>query len=337
MYRIDISSLEQFKLFLDINDSDYVDGIINNRQAIFVSNTKEKFAALQLDTVAVDETESLQIRFPRKLLRNLATNGHMLVNIDNENLVNVQFFEVSPNGDLEKTCSARFIKQNIWTEGYRDKLELLQNMDMSVKHDIKPLLPLIKIGRALNCNIDCNYGVACASLSSNCRVFTRLSSSMDFSLTASEVATLVKISTTVFEYKNYVGVNMDGLTMLCTKVHSNTNEDLDLVDKERASFRCKMDIRFLNRFISKMKIEQNAILVNFTNSEASIESGTKAYKIPIMVRDLEKSPALDECKAYIPKGALDIMGKIFDNIVHVYNKRNFLQVVGNDMTLIFRS
>ena len=104
MYRINIDDIDSLKSFLIINDTEYIDAIIDLNKATLVTNTKEIFAALTLDSIAIDEESSLMIRINRKLLLGLANTGHILIKIV-DSFVKMDFFVITDTGDSENSVS----------------------------------------------------------------------------------------------------------------------------------------------------------------------------------------------------------------------------------------
>lgn len=337
MYRINITDENTLRAFLLINDNEYIDAIIKGNKTILVSNTREIFAALQLDTIAIDTTEQLMLRVPRKLLLDLFSVGHILVDTSDTEAT-LDFFELHNDGGTERTCTVTFTKQDIWVENYTDKLELLSAMDMSAQYDLSNIKELIKVGSTFKTIIDCNSGIACIHVNNNCKVFRRIDPSINFSMAASTINTLVKMSNKVFDYKNYLGAHRDGFTILCTKTRGNTNADYALIDEEKSSFRADVDLRFLQRFLAKVKIDTKVVEVDLESNKSVIESGSKKYAVPIMIRNLEKSAACKSCIVNMEKVFLDVVNKVLSsNIVKLYNKRTFVQIQDKDTSIIFRS
>lgn len=335
MYRINVSNENQIKKFLSINDTEYIDAIINGKNAILINNSREIFAALTLDAIAIDERELLQIRIPRKLLNNLVTVGYFLVKII-DTQVQLEFFE-DFEGDTEKSCSVRYPKQDIWSMSYKEKLEIISNIDSSMTYDISSLSNLVKVGTINKSIIDCNNGIASISINSNCKIYRRVTSAMDFSISASALSVLMKVSSEVFDYQNYLGVSISGFTILCTKARGNSNEEYTLIQDERSSCIADVDLRYLQRFLSKIKVDNEVFSMNLDDGVTEIDSSSRNYTLPIMVRNLQKSTD-KPCIINITKSVLEVLDKVCKgDIVKLYNKRTFVLLDGSESSIIYRS
>ena len=337
MYRVNIGDDTNFSNLLKINDVEYVDAIIDNNKATFISNTKEVFAILSLDSVAVDEDTALSIRIPRGILISLLCKGYILIGATEE-LVSLQFFEIQETGETELSCSVKFPRQDIWTGSYLDKLEMLTKIETKDNFDLKEIQDIIKIGSSVKSVIDCNCNLASISLNSTCKIIKKLSIPADFSMSAYTLNTLLKVSNIVFNYRNYIGAVKDNLTVLCTKCRGSSNETLKLLEEEKASFIANIDLYYLQRFLSKIKINCPTVKVNLESRSSELESGSKKFSVPVVVKDLQKSPLCEECSFVIDKNLLELMNKIIhNNLLHIANKKTFVQLDMNDITIIFRS
>lgn len=336
MFRVEIKEENNLKTFLSLNDSEYIDAILDKTKTTLINSTREIFATITLDTIAIDEMESKSVRLPRKLLLNLLSIGYMLIDI-RETDISLDFYEIQKESVVEKSCGVKFARQQIWAEGYLDKLQLITDLSINVVHDLSTLSDVIKIGNSNKSIISCDNGVACVAINNNCRVYREIDNSVVFSMNASSLLTLTRISPKVFDYKNYLGVIRDNLTIICTKVRHNDNADYELIMQEKSSFTAKIDMRYLQRFLSKIKITDDNVQVDLLRQNSVIEEGTKIYDIPIMVRELQKSNVCKECRFNINVQILDTISKAFaQNILYVCNKRTFVQLSNEDTAIVFR-
>ena len=336
MYRVNVDNIDTLNKFLSINDIEYLDAIIDKDGAILVSNTVEMFAAIQLDAFPIDEESKLLLRIPKKLFSSLVTQGYFLISVFNE-IVTLKFF-VNENDMVENTCTIEFNQQDVWTEGYTNKLELLSEIEDKVVYDISGLSNILRIGASNKTVLNCNNKIASITINSTTKVFQSLTTDMRFSVPAASLFTLSKISKHVFDYKNYLGISKDGFTVLCTKARGEDNEIFTLIKEEKSSFICNVDLRYIHSFLNKIKISSNTVNLDIDAGEVLIEDNTRKYRIPVMVKDLRKSSVCSECVVTISKAILDIFSKMMqNNIVTLSNKRTFVLLEYKDIAVCFRS
>ena len=336
MFRVEIKEETNLKTFLSLNDSEYIDAILDKNKSTFINSTREIFATITLETIAIDEVESKSIRLPRKHLLNLLAIGYLLIDVRETN-VSLDFYEIQKESIVEKTCGMKFARQQIWAEGYLDKLQLITGLSIDVVYDLSNLNDLIKIGNTHKSIITCDNGVACVIIDSNCRVYRKIDDTILFSMGANTLSILTRISNKVFNYQNYLGVIKDNLTIICTKVRHSSNEDYNLIVQEKSSFKARIDMRYLQRFLSKIKVSSDTVQVGLEAQNSVIEDGSKLYDIPVMVKDLQKSDVCKECKFNVSVKILDIVDKILKhNIVNLSNKRTFVQLDSDETSIIFR-
>lgn len=336
MYRVNVDNIDTLNKFLSINDIEYLDAIIDKDGAILVSNTVEMFAAIQLDVFPIDKESKLMLRIPKKLFSSLVTQGYFLISVFNE-IVTLKFF-VNENDMVENTCTIEFNQQDVWTEGYTNKLELLSEIEDKVVYDISGLSNILRIGASNKTVLNCNNKIASITINSTTKVFQSLTTDMRFSVPAASLFTLSKISKHVFDYKNYLGISKDGFTVLCTKARGEDNEIFTLIKEEKSSFICNVDLRYIHSFLNKIKISSNTVNLDIDAGEVLIEDNTRKYRIPVMVKDLRKSSVCSECVVTISKAILDIFSKMMqNNIVTLSNKRTFVLLEYKDIAVCFRS
>lgn len=336
MFRVEIKEEVNLRTFLTLSDSEYFDAILDKGNSTFIISNSEVFATITLETVAIDEKGSQAIRLPRKLLLNLLSVGYLLIDVKEVD-VNLELYEIQKENSVEKTCGLLFARQQIWAEGYTDRLKLISELSTKTMYDLSSLTDIIKIGSTNKSIITCDRGVVCTALGNNCRVYRKIDSSINFSINANTLAILTRISPKVFDYKNYLGVIKDSLTIICTKVRHSSNEEYALIIQEKSSFKANVDLHYLQRFLSKMHLSNDTVQVDLLQSNSVITDGSKQYTIPIMVKNLQKAESCKECKFNINAQILDIVNKTFNhNIVAMSNKRTFVQLDSNETSLIFR-
>lgn len=336
MYRIDITNPESDKLFLSINDTEYVDLIIADNVATLVSSTREILAFKRLSVVNVDEDNNFSARLPRKLLFDLITTGYLQLLVTDNELI-IQFYEVVDEFSVEHTCSVTITRQNIFSGDYLDKLKLLSQLPEYTKVSVANLNKMARIGSQKKCLIDCNYGVACLHLNNTFKVFRKLDVDLNFSVSANSLLTLLKVNTDIFQYQNYLCAENAGLFVLCNTVRGNNNDSYKVILDSKASFVADLDLTYLLRVINKFKPDTNSVTVSLDKQDATFYIGNKHFNIPVMTRNLQKGKQDLDCTINIPIDILINLSKVFaGNTVHIENKRTFIQLSKDDFMIVFR-
>lgn len=335
MIRVDIDDMNSFRLMLNANGNEYIDAILDSRVALFVNNTREMFASCKLSCVSTDEKESFSVRIPRKLLLSFASAGYFTISCS-ESEVTIAFFEQDEFG-VSLTCKVTFARQQIWTNDYKNKLELVDSTDESEPIDLSSCGDIAKIGNLLKEIVNINLGVISVSAGYAFKLYQQVDTDANFSLSANSLLSLLKISKEIFDYRNYVGVKKGCLLLLATKTRGQDNSDYALLAEEHASFKADIDVSYLMSFLSKVQLEQNVINFNLLEQGATIDTGVRKYFIPVMVKNLEKHPSLAECVVNMPKQILLILNKLVnDGVMYISNKKTFVQLDVGDYVIIFR-
>ena len=274
MIRVDIDDMNSFRLMLNANGNEYIDAILDSRVALFVNNTREMFASCKLSCVSTDEKESFSVRIPRKLLLSFASAGYFTISCS-ESEVAIAFFEQDEFG-VSLTCKVTFARQQIWTNDYKNKLELVDSTDESEPIDLSSCGDIVKIGNLLKEIVNINLGVISVSAGYAFKLYQQVDTDANFSLSANSLLSLLKISK---DYRNYVGVKKGCLLLLATKTRGQDNSDYALLAEEHASFKADIDVSYLMSFLSKVQLEQNVINFNLLEQGATIDTGVRKYFI----------------------------------------------------------
>lgn len=230
-----------------------------------------------------------------------------------------------------------FARQQIWTNDYKNKLELVDNTDEDAPIDLSSCGDIVKIGNLLKEIVNINRGVISISAGYAFKLYQQVDTDANFSLSANSLLSLLKISKEIFDYRNYVGVKKGCLLLLATKTRGQDNSDYALLAEERASFKADIDVSYLINFLSKVQLEQNVINFNLLEQGATIDTGVRRYFIPVMVKKLEKHPSIMECVVNMPKQILLILNKLVnDGVMYLSNKKTFVQLDVGDYVIIFR-
>lgn len=336
MFRIEINNERDLHSFLSLNDGEYIDVFLKDGSSTLVANNKELFAMITLETIAIDEPSDISVRFPRKLLDDLLVEGHILANVT-ETKVELRFFEKFEN-TLELACAVDFPRQETWAASYTEKLQLITALDKTNEIALPELSNLIKVGNVFKSFITCSNGIACTNISNNCKVFKRLNSLINFSASASALSVIQKVSNILYVYKNYVWAQRGALFVICTMVRDNSCDSYKIIQEEKSSFKAKVDLRYLQKFINKVKTDEDLITLDLDKQQSEMNVSSKHFIIPIMVKNLQKALQDKPSTFAISREVLDIITRLGCNKpIDVSNKRTFVQLDMDETMLVFRS
>ena len=188
MFKCYVKDLNTLKIFLRLNDTEYVDMLLNKGSSTIISNSTAVFGCYSLITETTTIFSPITFRIPTKVLKNLACEGYFYVDSDSDNIT-VSFFT---SNDV-KNATVTFIRQDIFADSYEHKLTLLSNTKNYGKpFRIGELNKLCKISKSSGGIITADNGVIGSTLSGRGRIFYVPTDdklvNQKFSVTASELS-----------------------------------------------------------------------------------------------------------------------------------------------------
>lgn len=334
MFRVFVEDLATFKLFLDLNDSEYVDAFLSKGRSTFVSDSPEIFGCIGIKTETGISDVNTIIRVPRKVLLNLVDLG----SIDfcfKDDKVRVTF-----NDSLDtKMCEVSFTRQDVYADKYKNKMELLTNLDNTRSKDFIDVSEydiLCRAGNSAGAIISANLGVICIRLSGTGRIYKRLAENHTFSITASALKVLTRCSDKVFNIENFLGSSLNGLTVLATKCRGEYNEEFNAIEESGSRFKCDIELGAMRSFIAKVRPTVDYIELDLDGKVCLIDQGRLVYSVPIRITNVISSGEQDLGKLKIPMTVIKEAIFVSKSCgFKLSKKRNFTHLENKDMIILF--
>lgn len=335
MFKCYLRDVNALKMFLRLNDTDYVDVLLNKGTSLFISNSPSLFGCYSIITETTAVFEPIELRMPVKILKNLACEGSFYVEKVDDN-VKVSFYDKQDT----KVATATFIYQTIFTDSYKHKLSLLTNVGAYGKAiEMHELYKLCKVSKTSNGIITVGKGVVGSSLSSRGKVFYvpagTLLKQQHFSITASSMLLILSLSSSVHSIENFLCASKNGLTILATKCRGDSNDEYELMELAKAKYRCEVDIERVVNFVKNTKLDVNAISLDISQKVCKFEETHLNYEIPFAVTNLEKSPNAELDPITIPMSIINEMNSGLEMKFKIEKKKNFSKISKDNMFIYF--
>lgn len=329
MFRIFIDNLSHFRRLLSLTDSEYVDAILKPGSSSIINDSGGLFGCITLRTECSASDTDLKCRIPRKVLLNLSDMGTLDVDYTlNEIALTFR--------NTKKFCTVRFKRQDIFTDSYTYKLELLTRLDKSVSLQLDDVNLFCKIGKSNGSIVSYNNGVLGMKVGYSCRVYQKNIQPCYFSILASSLQILRSIGGSLFSIENYVGTALDELVVLATKVRDDVNDEFELIEQERAKFRANINLQNLIDFFAKVKPKVDYVEVNLETKVVFIEQGSLHYEIPIEVTNLVKTEKATYNTIKIPSALIyGVFNHLPNCNCQLEQKRNFVRVESSGLIILF--
>lgn len=335
MFKCYVKDLNTLKIFLRLNDTEYVDMLLNKGSSTIISNSTAVFGCYSLVTEATTVFTPIEFRLPTKVLKNLACEGYFYVDNDLES-VTVSFF----TGNDVKRASVTFIRQNIFVDSYQHKLNLLANTkNYGKSFRIGELNKLCKISKNSGGIITANNGVIGSTLSNRGRIFyvptdDKLAK-QKFSVTATGLSILLSLTNEIHNIENYLCVSKSNLAVLVTKSNSSSNDEYQLLEMAKAKYRCKVDITSVVSFLKNIDIKVKSLELDLEKRVCIFDESHMHYEIPFSVTDIEKSPVAELDTIIIPVALLNEIYSGIDMEFLIERKRNFTKISKENTFIYF--
>ena len=320
LYRLFVDNLTTLTRFLSLTEAEYVDAILKSGSSSLINDSSAVFGCITLCTECSVSDTGLQCRIPRKVLQNLAVEGSIDVAYDPD-LVYLTF------RDSKKVCTARFRRQDIFSDNYRHQLELIAKADFGNKCNLKDYSLFCRIGRSNSSIISYSNGVLGTRLPYNCRAYQKCLLNYNFAALASSLQLLLRTEMNVFSVENFLGVALENLVVLITKARDDVNTEFALIEQEKAKFKCTVNLRNLISFFVKVHPSVDFVELDLEQQLVTLDQGRLYYEIPIEVTDLIKAERASFNKIKIPTKILSgVLGQFPTAIFQLQQKRNFVRL-----------
>ena len=334
MFKVFIRDLNQLYSFLRVNDTEYIDAFLDNGDTLFISNSPAMFGSLKLETDATPDTEPMQFRFPVKILRNMVTKGYLYVDkFDSD--VKVAIY----NSEDKKVAVVTFAMQNVFSESYVDKLQLLADSKGVTKCDASGLVKIARIGKTANSVVTLNKGIVGINLSNRGKLFLQPEDNnlklYKFAIAAANLQFLLSIAHTVYIKENYIWVASDGLSVLATKCVGDANDEYALLEQSKACLRTEIDLANVVSFVRNMKIKITSLELHLDRQRCVFDDEHIHYEVPFTISDTVKSEKVDVSVIEVPWQVVNELFAGMEMKFILEKKKNFTKLTKNNMFIYF--
>lgn len=333
MYKIIIKDLALLKLFLMINDTDYVDIVLNDEQSSMIVNTGEIFSVLNLKTFVKSDknlTENDKIRIPKIVLSKFIREGSIEIEINSETISATLL-----NDKDICYCKMNFEKQNFPITGFKNKVEIINRaIKEQITINLEEFDSLDKLIRSTKSVLNVGDGVAMLA-SYNSRIYKEVDVSYKFSVTAFGYGILKRCSQIIYDMDNYLIARNKSLFIMVNKCRGFSNEEYPLFKEQKASMICEVDLTEIKDFISKISVDCALITLNIRNRISIFNAGNVIYEIPIKISKLN-SVSEKVSDITIPKALFqEVLFNLNLNKVIIAKKKTFTQIRIDDVLVVF--
>ena len=336
MFKCYLKDINTLKSFLKAGDSEYVDVLLNKGTSLFINNSNSMFGCLSMLTEVSPSFTPVEFRMPVKILKNIAVEGYFYVE-DKGDEIATSFYTSRDN----LVAKVVFVKQNIFTDSYSHKLELLRNIKnySNGAFKSKELHKLCKISKTSGGIISCNKGVVGSSLSGRGKIFYVPEDDnlkqQSFAIMASSLSLLMSVNDKLISMENFICATRDSLTILATKCNGDTNEEYAIMELAKAKFRCKIDLTNIVTFIRNMGMKVNSVDIDIVKKMCIFDENNIKYETPFVVKDLEQAPKAELDAITIPVAILNEMYSGMDMRFVIEKKKNFTKISNENVFVYF--
>lgn len=342
LYKVFIKDIALLKIFLSINDTDYVDVILNDEKSSMVTNTGEIFSILNLRTLAKSESlptgkeeveslhDNVKIRIPKVILAKFVREDSIEIEIEGD-MISASLL----NENDVCYCKIRFTKQNFPVIGFKEKIDTINRaMREQSTIDLEEFSSLDKMIKTTKSILNVSDGVAMIA-AFNSRVYREVKQTSKFAVTAFAYSVLKRCSTVVYNIDNYLIARNGGLFVVVNKCKGFSNEEYPLFKTQKASLVCEIDLTDVKDFLSKIPVNCTYIGIGIKNRMSVFNDGNVIYEVPIKIGKLNTvSENLSEVK--IPKVLFhEILFNLDLHKITLAKKKTFTQLRCNDLMIVF--
>ena len=330
LYRLFIEDENEFKRFLAITDSEYIDVLLNSGVSRLINDSNEIFGCMSVETNCGVSDTGMHCRLPRKDLLSLSFSGVIdITEVENSKL-QIDF----RLRDDTLVYSVIITSQDIFADGYSKKLDTITRLSNKIDFDCIDIGIINRISKSSNSIISCTNGVIGSRLRDNCRIYKKTDMDVSFSATARSISVLRSFSDELFSLEGYIGVVSGNVILLATKTRDNINDDFDLIKEEKSKFICTVDFSSVIGFMTKVKPDVDYVEIELEQQLCVIERGRAVYRIPVKVSELIKSEKAVLNSIRIPKSVILYALNVFGSGVWQVAQRRYFFTLEKEGTLL---
>ena len=275
-----VNDVDELKYFLNLSDKGFIDVmILDGRLVLINDSTSFGYLAYKSSGDATD----VSFRVSRSLFSKLVINGTIEFEINDT--ISCTIYK----GNGKKFVQFSFVKQEVFTSIFADKIKCLSRLKDAVFVDMSRLGALLQIAKGYQSIISFSNGYASTKLPGRGKIFERFESEVNFAVQSQALARLLSQSSRLFSIESYLGISVHGLSVLHPKSVMDDNEDFYYLDEQKSAFICDLDIETLLQVINSLKPKCDSITMDLVLGNALINEGGNLISIPLDVSNVQCS------------------------------------------------
>lgn len=336
MYRISIENVEQFKTFLSINDSEYIDAILTKDMAVFITNSTEILGLFMQSCSSSANETGCNLRIPRGLLKKLIGDGGFDINLLAQDQVAIRFYDTEDNC----RCQASFRHLQVFNSAYVDKMKLIKNFRPTRFIDSNTFHCLSLVSKLSSALINVDAEVACVVLSAGIKVFKEVPFKDSFCISSKSYEVLRRCNHKFFSVEEFMGALQGNLAVLVTKARPYSNQEFQPMTDPNGQFKAKyladINLSNLTSFLNLQKMRVETITIDVLHKRCSLNYAEIQYQIPVLLQNEKEGGTGKFAEFSIP-------GKVIEQIVlplkevefEFKKKKTFSQLRKEDIYILF--
>lgn len=331
MFYTQFKDVKTLNRFLSISEIDFIDAFVDNGLLKLIISTSEVYAEFSVHVQCSAEQDSVQFRISKKLLQFIIEDDILEFTITNGMIhLSIKDYQEA----LRYECS--FIQQIVEFNVYYDKMNIAKSLEFVPSINTTKLVSIFKIAAASTGVVNCDGGAASVLTKEGPRVYYRTEPMESFSLTCKAFGFLRKCSSDVMNYRDFLIAKYSAFVVIVRKTRLQTNEEFQFLISKRFGAQYVADVNFnqLFRFLSKTKIQVDAISIGLSDFFCTLEAMNASFKVPIQIANIQTTGNLRELA--IPTSVLN---KLLMNVGSVEFRlrvtKYFVQLTTNQFYVVW--
>lgn len=328
MYSLSIAAAKRFERFANAVDTDWVTIILADAGSLFVEDSNETFAVLQLKSIRSESETNHLFRVQKELLKVLLIDGQLEIDVQDSEVQ----FTMRGAGGCVRTLTTE--KHQAFTTAFREKFDVIKSASGKVfrADDLKPML---NVAKAMYSFVEVEDGVAGVMSRSGTLVFREVPDIPNLCLSAQAASSLFACSATWYLCKNFVYTLEDSFGLLVSQSRGSGLDTYQALKTEDTGAAVKVHVDFSNLLSILLKTKGSTIEYNFRTGECKSGETGCIYGAIVNQADLQVSEKYS-------KSSVVLNPKVFTNIIAKLNvmewdfkvKKHFIQLEADNYTIV---
>lgn len=328
MYRLTISDIGKFASFANAVDTDWITIILADAGCIFVEDSNETFAVLQLVSSRSESEKDCIFRIQKDLLKAILLEGFLEVEVQNDS---IHFTMMGTQGEMRTLDTER---HQAFTTAFKDKFDVIRSGSGN-SFSAATLKPMISVARVLRSFVEVEDGAA-GVMSRDCTMlFKEVAGIPDLCLSAQAATSLFNCNSTWYQSKNYVYTLDGSFGLLVAQSRGSGLDDYKLLKSEDTGAAVRLHVNFEDLLKLTNKVQCDSVVYDFRNGICKVDKGTTRYGTSVEQEDVRISEKYS-------KNEVVLNSSVFTNIIAKLRitewkfsiKKHFCELEADDYTII---